>query len=375
MNEINLGRILLANRRKRGITQDQLAEYMGVSKAAVSKWETGTTYPDIFMLPRLAAYFDLTIDELMGYEPQMEQAEIRRWHRILAEEFAELPFEKALNHCQEMARKYYSCYPFLFHIGSLLANHFMLAEDPERSGQILEEAKSLFIRIKQNTDDPNLGKEALLMEAWCLLTLRRPREALDLLETDTAFSYPAEPLLASAYQMSGNEKQAREVLQSGIYKELCSLLNLMQCYMDFCSGSERLFKETCSRIRSLSAAFSLESLLPGQFLPCFLSMARGWVHLGDTEKALHALKKYTDLAAGDIYPLRLHGDSYFDLLDDWLENVLDLGTFPPRNEAVIRRSMTQALTEDPAFSDLSKDPRFQELVSRLKKNETIKEEN
>ena len=51
MKEINLGRILVENRHKRGITQDELAAYMGVSKAAVSKWETGMTYPDITLLP------------------------------------------------------------------------------------------------------------------------------------------------------------------------------------------------------------------------------------------------------------------------------------------------------------------------------------
>ena len=44
MKEINLGRILIENRHKRGITQEELASYLGVSKAAVSKWETETTY-------------------------------------------------------------------------------------------------------------------------------------------------------------------------------------------------------------------------------------------------------------------------------------------------------------------------------------------
>ena len=44
MKEINLGRILVENRNKRGNTKDQLAAYMGVSKAAVSKWETGVSH-------------------------------------------------------------------------------------------------------------------------------------------------------------------------------------------------------------------------------------------------------------------------------------------------------------------------------------------
>ena len=65
MKEINIGRILMQNRHKKGITQDELAEYIGVSKASVSKWETAATYPDITLLPRLAAFFDISIDELM----------------------------------------------------------------------------------------------------------------------------------------------------------------------------------------------------------------------------------------------------------------------------------------------------------------------
>lgn len=51
---------------------------MGVSKAAVSKWETGLSYPDITLLPVLAAYFNISIDELMGYEPQMGKEDIRK---------------------------------------------------------------------------------------------------------------------------------------------------------------------------------------------------------------------------------------------------------------------------------------------------------
>ena len=65
MKEIHLGRVLSENRRRKGVTQDELAEFMGVSKAAVSKWETESTNPDILLLPRLAAYFDMSIDELM----------------------------------------------------------------------------------------------------------------------------------------------------------------------------------------------------------------------------------------------------------------------------------------------------------------------
>lgn len=78
MKEIHLGRVLSENRRRKGVTQDELAEFMGVSKAAVSKWETESTYPDILLLPRLAVYFDLLAAwfdsalELGDYPPRDE---------------------------------------------------------------------------------------------------------------------------------------------------------------------------------------------------------------------------------------------------------------------------------------------------------------
>ena len=72
MKEIHLGPILTENRRKVGITQEDLARFLGVSKAAVSKWETGSAYPDILMLPRLASFFNITIDQAHGIPTQAD---------------------------------------------------------------------------------------------------------------------------------------------------------------------------------------------------------------------------------------------------------------------------------------------------------------
>ena len=92
MKEIHLGRVLSENRRRKGVTQDELAEFMGVSKAAVSKWGDREYLSGYLLLPRLAAYFDMSIDELMGYEPQMDREEIRKTHRLLSEKFTTHPF-------------------------------------------------------------------------------------------------------------------------------------------------------------------------------------------------------------------------------------------------------------------------------------------
>ncbi len=69
--------------RKKGITQEALAEFVEVTKTSVSKWETGTTLPDIQILPLLASYFEVSVDELIGYVPMLSKEQISfQYHRL-----------------------------------------------------------------------------------------------------------------------------------------------------------------------------------------------------------------------------------------------------------------------------------------------------
>ena len=61
-------------RRERDLTQEEMAAHLGISFQSVSKWERGDGYPDITMLPALANYFGISVDELLGTS-EIEKAE------------------------------------------------------------------------------------------------------------------------------------------------------------------------------------------------------------------------------------------------------------------------------------------------------------
>ena len=63
-----IGQTIKQLRRARGVTQEELAGALNVTYQAVSKWENETAQPDIMMMPALATYFGVTIDELFGYK-------------------------------------------------------------------------------------------------------------------------------------------------------------------------------------------------------------------------------------------------------------------------------------------------------------------
>ena len=65
MNQIKIGSFLKELRQEKGMTQEQLAEYLNVSNRSVSRWETGSNLPDLSMLITLAEYYDIAVGEII----------------------------------------------------------------------------------------------------------------------------------------------------------------------------------------------------------------------------------------------------------------------------------------------------------------------
>ena len=59
-------------RRQRGLSQEQLGDLIGVSRQAVSKWESGSTTPELEKLLALSDYFEISLDQLVGREPEVQ---------------------------------------------------------------------------------------------------------------------------------------------------------------------------------------------------------------------------------------------------------------------------------------------------------------
>lgn len=65
---MKIGENICTLRKAKNLTQQQIADSLGVSVAAVSKWESASAYPDIELLPKIANLFDVSVDYLLGYE-------------------------------------------------------------------------------------------------------------------------------------------------------------------------------------------------------------------------------------------------------------------------------------------------------------------
>ena len=363
--EMNIGPIIMEKRKEKKVTQQELANFIGVSKASVSKWETGQTYPDITLLPLLAAYFDITIDSLLTYEPQLDNHEIQRIYARLKESLETKSPEDVLATIRSFVRRYYSCYPFVLQMGMFLLNHADLLPGEEKIKTYTKEAQDLFIHVRTQAKDPDLITQALKYEAYTALNLQEFDQVLSILGDQVPVLFPIESLIAAAQQQKGESKKSVLTLQSAIYQYTTVFLSFLTNYLQLVIDDPDKFSETVSRGKSFAKLFNFKEMHPVALMNFQLSATFGYAQMEDETAALEMLQAFVEILQGTTFPVVLHGDDYFDQIDEWLEH-LEIGNQLPRDSMKVKVGLLEMVIDNPTFAQFEDQEQVQEIFTKLR---------
>ena len=179
MNRSLLSERILEERIRNHLTQEELACRLGVSKAAVSKWECGQNLPDIALVPQIASLFSVTLDDLFGYEPlasEEKREEVTEWlQALLAEDPAQ-----AATYAERQSARYWSDPELLKAVGLALyvkAIEPSISDEancPEPTSRVADLAERILRRVLQlDPDGPSTG---FVLQALCILLASEGRE-------------------------------------------------------------------------------------------------------------------------------------------------------------------------------------------------------
>lgn len=369
MSNIRISEKLSELRRNRKITQEQLAEFMGVTKASVSKWETGQSLPDISLLPLLASFFDVSIDELVGYNPQLSKEQIRKMYETFSDDFSVTSFEKVFQEVKQQVNKYYSCYRFLFQMAVLLLNHYRMCASKEQQRETLEYICHLCEHIQDECHDLTICSDARILNAMVYLELGNPDRTIELLE-DNVRPYRLDTqtsgIASSAYMMSGNTGKADSFIQISIYNELLSLLNNSSIHMLIHAQNLSACEETIRRMGILISAYALDKLHPNSVAAFEYQAALCYATNHVKDKALEHLGRFLDCVNQllNVDNMELHGDDYFNNIQVWFDETA-WQTPSPRSRKTVVDDLKGYL-EHPAFTILQGEREFEVLKKRIK---------
>lgn len=177
--EMTIGTNIKRLRTAKNITQEQLSAAMNISCAAVSKWERGETYPDITLLQPLAYFFEVTLDELMGYDQEKIQAEIDKTIALYRKHWKEeAGREIIIKAYRDYPNDYWIMHYYMWNIAGDMADN-----NPAVLLAHKEEFLSICEKIQEGCTDENIRLGAWNMRAKLLHAEGKTEEALEIYKT------------------------------------------------------------------------------------------------------------------------------------------------------------------------------------------------
>ena len=189
---MKISQIVKEKRKHLGLTQENIAEYLGVSTPAVSKWENGTTYPDITLLPGLARLLKTDLNTLMSFNEEMSEVEINNVVTKVQSIIQENGFEQGFQFALDQVRAFPTCENLIYSLGVFLQPSLEL-QPIDQQNKYREELAKLYFRIR-NSENIEIRKEAISYLFYLYCEKREYDKATALLS-----DYPADTKLMMAH--------------------------------------------------------------------------------------------------------------------------------------------------------------------------------
>lgn len=358
MVNMRISENILCNRKRIGYTQQALADFLNISKSAVSKWEQGRSIPEIKYLGQLSILFDTSIDELVGFSSDLSKRQIRVIYNELAEKFTVENYGDVLETIKCYSKKYYNCYPFLSTLVGLLINHMNMVNDKEDT---IELAGQLIERILSNSDSLHLKEQMTFFKAMLLIAESNYKKVIDLLKDSSLPKLPNSSLLAQSYLMTGESDRAKATLQVEIYENLIFMMSDLTMIMH--SNLYDDLESVISKGVAIDQGFNLKNLHPNTTLNFYLVAAMKTA--ADKERCIIYLKEFLRSTKNLYEDYYLHGDEFFTEIDDWIADFV-IGKDVPVNKNTAKQQLLDSVGNNPAFKDIKDDIAFKNILHNLK---------
>lgn len=230
---MKINEIIKEKRQELQLTQEKVAEYLGVSTPAVNKWEKGTSYPDITLLPSLARLLKTDLNTLLSFNEDLTDNEIGNFANELVSSIQKKGFEAGYKMTMGKIQEYPNCDRLIYTAAlSLEGSLFMFqAEDNEK---YYEQIEKMYERIA-NSEDTVIRNQAVSMLISKHMEREEYNQAQELMDALPKHPFDKRQLQANLYIKQRKYSEALELLEKKLIEETNEiqtiLLKLMEVHI------------------------------------------------------------------------------------------------------------------------------------------------
>lgn len=353
---MNIGEVILSLRKEKQLTQEQLAQAIGVSAPAVSKWETGSTYPDILLLPPIARALDTTIDYLLSYTQELDQTTLDAVMEDIRVKCQENGFREGRKTIQFYLNQYPNSEELKMKVisASIMLSYTMDQDFMEKEWTEWGKQLEKMARETMDSSNPLIRENARVYLITRCMEEENYDEAEALLDSIPQQQIDPAQMRPSIHLKKGDYDKAEKLLQTNL---LTGIRNAQMALLSLTVAASRT--ENMERaFQYAKAGCELEELFgSGGSLFAWEKTAQLYLETDQEEEALKCIIKYIDRIREMDYKFR--DRIYFDTIS------LSANETPGQVKG-IKQSQLNLLMTDDRYERLRKYEAFQEAAQKLK---------
>lgn len=354
--QLSIGKNIQNKRKAKGLTQEQLATAIGVSVAAVSKWETGGAYPDITLLAPIARILNVSVDELLGFEAELSRDEAMEICQQCARLFETGEFEKAVSFAAQNVREYPNSAFLKFRLGNVFMMHIPCAPSEEEAAGMLSQAEKL-MREAAESNDINTREAALFNLGALLMQQGRYEEALKALDCIHGSELEPDQMKVSIYFAMGDYEKAKQTAQK-----------LLFAHVFGCSTALGTLSQAAKQRKDYQLALKMEELdfqlskmygldkLYGRDLNSYLMIAQCYAEQKLERETLDALKQFLECARMPADHGAVSESPFFDSIEMKERQI---------SKGYLNYCIREMVRGNPAFDFLSENREYRDIPAAL----------
>lgn len=231
--------IIRQKRLEKGLTQEQVANCLDVTTPAVSKWETGTTYPDIVLLPALARLLDTDLNTLLSFKDNLSDKEVALFMNKVSETVDKEGFEAGYSLAMEKIKEFPNCDLLIGNVAMLL-DGVLIFSGKKGKKEYQEEIESLY-KLTAKSTDVTIREQSRGILISKLIERKEYDEAQEMLDTFSKESFVGrKQLQANLYIAKGELKKAAQMIEEKLLSATNEIHSCLMTLMEIAIKEDRM---------------------------------------------------------------------------------------------------------------------------------------
>jgi putative transcriptional regulator len=345
---MKINEVIRKYRKEQNLTQEQVANYLGISAPAVNKWENGISYPDITLLAPLARVLKTNVDTLLSFREELTDNEINQFIKEISSEISTKGYENVFEKASTKIKEYPNCEKLILYVAQIMNGYLVMGlQDISEKEKYQKQIISWFENVAFSSNK-ELANMAIMSLSQNYITSGEYDEAQKLLDQIPPVGYDKRITQASLYNHQGLKEKAYQIYEGMIYQYSNSVISsLMQIITLLCEQKDY---DTALEYAQLASTVAKHFDL-GKYIGASSKLTI-YLKLQDVEKSIQALEETIDGINEMSYPI--NSKLYRHMIFNDGDGMKDM-----------KKMMKKSFEVDEELDFLRDNPKFKILMNKL----------